>query len=95
MTFKDKSAFTRHNVLSLASWARANPDYAVVMYDDSDLRDYLSSHLRDAEALYAALKTPVERADLWRYVVMCRHGGVYADADTLCVRPVQVRGGRL
>lgn len=39
--------------------------------------------------LYSSLKTAVERADLWRYVVMCRHGGVYTDADTLCVRPIQ------
>lgn len=61
------------------------------MYDDRDLQDYLSTHLKDGGALYAALKTPVERADLWRYVVMCAHGGIYTDADTLCIRPVQVR----
>jgi mannosyltransferase OCH1-like enzyme len=41
--------------------------------------------------MYRSLHTAVERSDLWRYVVMCRHGGVYTDADTLCVRPIQVR----
>jgi mannosyltransferase OCH1-like enzyme len=41
--------------------------------------------------VYSGLKTAVERSDLWRYVVMCKHGGVYTDADTLCVRPIQVR----
>lgn len=40
--------------------------------------------------LYTSLETGVERSDLWRYTVMCRHGGVYADVDTLCVKPVQV-----
>jgi hypothetical protein len=25
------------------------------------------------------------------YAVMCNHGGIYTDADTLCVRPMQVR----
>ncbi|KAI8474887.1 MAG: hypothetical protein J3K34DRAFT_406116 [Monoraphidium minutum] len=89
MTFKDKSSFMRHHILSLASWARANPDYAILMYDDADLRDYLMAHLADAAQLYRSLETPVERADLWRYAVMCTHGGIYADADTLCVRPVQ------
>lgn len=89
MTFKDKSEFMRHHVLSLASWARANPDYAIVMYDDRDLQDYLSAYLSDGATLYNSLKTPVERSDLWRYVVMCHHGGIYADADTLCIRPVQ------
>jgi len=94
MTFKDKSSFQRHHVLSLASWARANPDYAILMYDDRDLEDYLITYLKGSEDLYASLKTPVERADLWRYVVMCGHGGIYADADTLCIRPVQVGGVR-
>lgn len=92
MTFKDKSSFSRHHVLSLVSWARANPDYAIVMYDDKDLQDYLMTYLKGAAQLYQALKTPVERSDLWRYVVMCTHGGIYTDADTLCIRPVQVGG---
>jgi mannosyltransferase OCH1-like enzyme len=47
--------------------------------------------LQGAAQLYQSLKTPVERSDLWRYAVMCNHGGIYADADTLCIRPVQVR----
>jgi mannosyltransferase OCH1-like enzyme len=40
--------------------------------------------------LYSSLQTAVERSDLWRYSVMCKHGGVYTDADTICVRPIQV-----
>ncbi|GBF90195.1 alpha-1,6-mannosyltransferase subunit [Raphidocelis subcapitata] len=89
MTLRDKASFSRHHVLSIASWSRANPDYALLMFDDSDLRSYLSHNLENGAELFDQLKTPVERADLWRYVVMCTHGGVYADADTLCVRPVQ------
>ncbi|KIY98196.1 Initiation-specific alpha-1,6-mannosyltransferase [Monoraphidium neglectum] len=89
MTFKDKGTFARHHLLSLASWARSNPDYAILMYDDRDLQDYLTAYLQGAAQLYQSLKTPVERSDLWRYAVMCNHGGIYADADTLCIRPVQ------
>jgi mannosyltransferase OCH1-like enzyme len=96
MTFKDKDTFARHHMLSIVSWARANPDHLILMYDDDDLAAYLA-HNATIAALYRSLKTPVERSDLWRYVVMCRHGGVYTDADTLAVRPVQVcvwgRGG--
>ncbi len=55
----------------------------------SDLQTYMS-YDSDMLALYNSLKTPVERSDLWRYSVMCKHGGIYTDADTLCVRPVQV-----
>lgn len=41
MTFKDKGAFARHHMLSLASWAKENPDHAILMYDDADLHAYL------------------------------------------------------
>ena len=51
MTFKDKDAFQRHHVLSIASWARANPDYALLLYDDGDLSRYLSFDA-DTLALY-------------------------------------------
>lgn len=40
--------------------------------------------------LYLSLTTAVERTDLWRYLLICRHGGVYTDADTVCVQPIQV-----
>jgi mannosyltransferase OCH1-like enzyme len=41
MTFKDKGQFARHHMLSLASWAKENPDHAILMYDDADLEAYL------------------------------------------------------
>lgn len=41
MTFKDKGQFARHHMLSLASWAKENPDHAILMYDDDDLMDYI------------------------------------------------------
>lgn len=25
------------------------------------------------------------------FQVLCRHGGIHADADTLCVRPIEVK----
>jgi hypothetical protein len=125
---QDKNAFQRHQLISLASWAKLNPDYALLLYDDDDLRAYILSdddwfsrigrEEEEEEAanataaggwgrdrgrrpldsagggkkkkggasaadVYARLRTPVERADLWRYMVMCRHGGIYADSDTL------------
>ncbi|KAF6257069.1 hypothetical protein COO60DRAFT_45476 [Scenedesmus sp. NREL 46B-D3] len=61
----------------------------ILMYADVDLEAYLSAYDPTVLSVYGGLKTAVERSDLWRYVVMCRHGGVYTDADTLCVRPIQ------
>lgn len=38
---------------------------------------------------FKALRTPVERADAWRYAALCRHGGIYGDTDTACLAPVE------
>lgn len=35
------------------------------------------------------LKTAVEKSDAWRYHVLCGHGGVYADTDTVCAKPFE------
>lgn len=36
--------------------------------------------------MYRRLSSPVERADVWRYLVLHRYGGVYADSDVKCMR---------
>jgi hypothetical protein len=38
-------------------------------------------------AAFNQLKTPVEKSDAWRYHVLCGHGGIYTDTDTVCARP--------
>jgi hypothetical protein len=38
-------------------------------------------------AAFYQLKTPVEKSDAWRYHVLCGHGGIYTDTDTVCGRP--------
>lgn len=38
--------------------------------------------------MYETLSTNVERADLWRYLALHRYGGVYADSDVQCLKPI-------
>ena len=37
---------------------------------------------------YRRLNKPEEKADFFRYLVVYGEGGVYADVDTVCVRPM-------
>lgn len=31
---------------------------------------------------------PVTQSDIWRYIVTYEHGGVYADMDSVCIKPL-------
>ena len=41
------------------------------------------------KGLCRSLPKNVERADFFRYMVILKHGGVYADMDTECRRPLR------
>jgi hypothetical protein len=38
--------------------------------------------------VFESLGTNVERADLWRYLALHKYGGVYADSDVRCMKPI-------
>jgi alpha 1,6-mannosyltransferase len=40
-------------------------------------------------AFYKALPLGVMKADLWRYLVLSTHGGVYSDIDSKCLLPIK------
>jgi hypothetical protein len=72
----------------MASWAYYNPGYSLMLFDDADIRAFMTTYYPDLLATFDGLGTPVERADLWRYLVLCRLGGVYADSDVMAARPI-------
>jgi len=71
------------------SWLEQNPEYDYKFYDDDDCRCLLAVHFgENVLQCYDALGAGAFRADLWRYCALYIHGGVYADADTVCRRPL-------
>jgi glycosyl transferase-like sugar-binding protein len=72
-----------------ASWSELNPDYEYRFYDDDACRAFIKDHFGEKTlACYEAIQNGAFRADLWRYCALYVHGGVYADADTVCRRPL-------
>lgn len=71
-----------------ASWRAHNPDWEWRLYDDADCEAVLAESFPQLLPLYRALERPVERADLFRYAVLWRDGGVYADLDAVCLAPI-------
>ena len=85
-----------------ASWRAQNPEYRYRLLLDDEIEAevvaYARAHgLADAarghdgalfRAKFRALQG-AERADVWRAVLMASRGGVYADLDTTCARPLR------
>lgn len=68
-----------------------NPNWEYRFYTDRDILDYIKQHF-DERTLVAYLRiNPVfgaARADLFRYLVLYREGGVYLDIKSTCVKPL-------
>ncbi|KXZ54027.1 hypothetical protein GPECTOR_5g137 [Gonium pectorale] len=74
---------------SIASWRGRNPGYTHVLWGASDVEELVETMFPAfAPAFRAFAHLPVLRADLARYLAVFAFGGVYADADTICLRPV-------
>ena len=62
-----------------------NPEFDHYLYDDADCRAFIKNHY-DAEVLetYDQLIPGAYKADLWRYCVLYKTGGIYLDIKFQC-----------
>lgn len=75
------------------SWPRHNPELLCRLFTDEECAEVVAAvsphHLR----AYLSMPFPVMRADYFRYAVVFRDGGIYADVDMECLGPIDfVRG---
>lgn len=68
------------------SWKKQGFEYH--FYDDAQCDAFMKEYYQgtDIYKAYTSLKKPVMKADFWRYCVIYEFGGIYADADTVCLR---------
>ena len=72
---------------SMLSWQLSNPDWRHVLWLDVDLELFFETHFAEYVDTFQQLQ-PVMRADLFRYLVVYKWAGAYADSDTLSLRPL-------
>lgn len=70
------------------SWRRLNPGMRYLFFDDEACRRLVAETVPQFLDAWLALPHAVMRADFFRYAALYRHGGIYADIDMECVRPV-------
>lgn len=63
-----------------------NPEFKYYLFDDDDCRDFLKNNF-DAEILYSydTLIPGAFKADLWRYCILYKFGGIYLDIKYKCI----------
>jgi hypothetical protein len=85
---KDLPQELRHNVERLI---RTNADWQHRLYDDTDITAFITEHYGVRVLRYYQRINPrygAARADLFRYLLMYRIGGVYLDIKSRSVRPL-------
>lgn len=68
-----------------------NPDWDYSIYDDDDIKDFISSEYGgDVIAAYLRISPGygAARADLFRYLLMYKKGGAYIDIKSSCLKPL-------
>lgn len=70
------------------SWLRHNPGLTYRLHDDSASRAVVHDVAPEHIDAYDALPFAVMRADIYRYAVIYRDGGIYADIDMEALKPL-------
>ena len=68
--------------MAMNTWKKNG--YTHDFYDDQKCFDFIRDHFPgDIFHCYCRLPMSVMKADLWRYCVIYKFGGIYADIDTI------------
>jgi mannosyltransferase OCH1-like enzyme len=72
------SAFT-------GSWSALNPDFEYMLWTEESISAILEGRIAE---IYQKTPNYGAKSDIARYVILCRHGGIYADTDFECLKPM-------
>jgi mannosyltransferase OCH1-like enzyme len=67
------------------TWKQYNDEFVYYFYDDDMCDKFMKEHFDEkTNKAYSMLPMAVMKADLWRYCIIYKYGGIYADTDTVC-----------
>lgn len=71
------------------SWLRLNTQWDHTILDDGEIDSMMEAEFAsDVVQAFRGFPLGVMRADMWRYAILLRYGGLYADVDCRCEMPV-------
>ena len=71
------------------TWKQFNPEYEYHFYDKNDRELFIKNNFsKQIYEAYSRIIPGAYKADLWRYCVLYKYGGVYVDIDTICMNSI-------
>ena len=72
-------------VKAIKSWLKHTKEFSYFFYNNQMCDDFIKNNFdENVYKAYSMLPMPVMKADLWRYCIIYKCGGIYADTDTVC-----------
>ena len=72
----------------IKSWSKRHPDWEYWFWTPKEVKQLLATHYPQYSQLYANYSEAIYKANLMRYFIMHKYGGVYADLDLESLRPL-------
>ena len=70
------------------SWRRHNPNWEYRFWDDLAIQSFFKQHYPTFLPVFEAYPHNIMRVDTFRYFLLYHYGGIYADMDFECLRPL-------
>jgi hypothetical protein len=75
--------------LASETWKSLNPGWDYRLCDDDEITQFIDTEFGGELAdVFRSVPLGVMKADIWRYAILLKNGGVYADIDTSCLVPL-------
>jgi mannosyltransferase OCH1-like enzyme len=88
-TVADRRNLSCEALDNINSWKKMNPGHTHYLWDDNDIRAFVMQHFSSLIPVpFDEYLTATERADVFRALVLHKIGGVYADVDVQCLKPI-------
>lgn len=86
---KERYRIPKKYYKAIDSWSKLNPEFKHIIYDDHDCIEFIKYYYPQYINLYNQLELPVQKADVFRYLIIHQYGGIYTDFDTICIKPIK------
>lgn len=69
------------------SWKNLNPGWEYIYHNKEERAEFILAHYPHLYE-YFSCGSGIIQADVWRYCIVLKYGGVYADMDSVCIKPL-------